>query len=166
MHTKPGKSNRKLTFWHMLLDLIAVSGVIALFLYWRKRKNQLPVERLLEVPADFEFIYPAETPGQAVCDEAEEASQPAATTPTGEPDDLQRIEGIGPKIASILHESGITTFQQIADRNVEEIKEVLTSSGIRANPSTWAEQAQLAASGEWEKLTQLQSNIKSGRRID
>ena len=87
-------------------------------------------------------------------------------SPTTAPDDLRRIVGIGLKISSLLNSAGITTFQQIAERDAEEIRQILAAAEVRANTTTWQEQAKLAASGEWEQLSQLQSKIKSGRGLD
>ena len=81
------------------------------------------------------------------------------------PDDLRRIEGIGPKISSILQATGITTFAKLADVDVEALDKILDEAGIRiANPSTWPEQAKLAAAEAWEELEKLQDSLKGGRR--
>jgi predicted flap endonuclease-1-like 5' DNA nuclease len=57
-------------------------------------------------------------------------------------DDLKKISGIGPKIASVLHDAGITTFFQLAKMQPAEIKGILEAAKIRlANPETWPEQA-------------------------
>jgi len=82
-----------------------------------------------------------------------------------EPDDLKKIEGIGPKISSVLGERGILMFSQLAKATEGELKTILTDAKIRiANPTTWAEQAMLAADGKWEELEQLQDELKGGRR--
>jgi predicted flap endonuclease-1-like 5' DNA nuclease len=82
------------------------------------------------------------------------------------PDDLKRIEGIGPKISSLLQDAGITTFAQLAITGAERLREILDAANIRiANPTTWPEQAALAAVGDWEGLASLQSELKGGRRV-
>lgn len=85
-----------------------------------------------------------------------------------EPDDLQAIEGIGPKIAGVLQEAGITTFAQLAQGDVGRLREILTEAGISriSDPSTWPEQAKLAADGDWEGLEALQDRLKGGRLAD
>jgi predicted flap endonuclease-1-like 5' DNA nuclease len=84
------------------------------------------------------------------------------------PDNLTRIEGIGPKISSVLQEAGITTFAQLADTTPDQIEQILEEADPRlqrlAKPETWPEQAALAASGEWEALEALQKGFKAGRR--
>jgi len=82
------------------------------------------------------------------------------------PDDLVIIEGIGPKIAHILQENGIQTFADLAEADLNRIKEILQKAGLSniANPTTWAEQAQLAADSHWDELKDLQGKLKAGRR--
>jgi predicted flap endonuclease-1-like 5' DNA nuclease len=96
-----------------------------------------------------------------------------AETPTEEAvplvaDDLERIDGIGPKISSVLQTAGITTFATLAATDVSRLEEVLEAENPRllrlADPATWPEQAQLAAAGDWEGLEALQSTLKGGRR--
>lgn len=81
------------------------------------------------------------------------------------PDDLTRIEGIGPKISSVLNAAGIVTFVQLAATEIEDLERIVAEGGVRlAFPEAWSEQAALAAEGEWEKLEALQSELKGGRR--
>ena len=80
-------------------------------------------------------------------------------------DDLKKIEGIGPKIASLLNEAGIITFADLAAAKKTALKAVLTAAGPRFkmhNPTTWAKQAKLAAKGEWTKLKKLQDELDGG----
>lgn len=79
-------------------------------------------------------------------------------------DDLKKIEGIGPKIESVLHEAGIKTYAQLAVTSTGRLKSILNDSGVRATPDTWPEQAKLAAIGDWDRLGVLQSQLKGGRR--
>ena len=82
-------------------------------------------------------------------------------------DDLTQIEGIGPKIAEILVKSDIKTFDELAKSSPEQIKEILVAAGTRYkmhDPSTWPEQAQLAADGKWDELKELQDRLNSGKK--
>ncbi len=81
-------------------------------------------------------------------------------------DDLTKIEGIGPKAAEVLHEAGITTFAKLAKSKAEDIKEILEKSGGHFNaqdPTSWPEQAQLAADEKWDELKELQDKLIAGR---
>jgi hypothetical protein len=82
-----------------------------------------------------------------------------------EPDDLKKIEGIGPKTSGVLAEAGITTFAQLAAMEAGDITTILREAGLRlGDPSTWAEQAALAAKGDWDGLEKLQDELIGGRR--
>jgi len=82
-------------------------------------------------------------------------------------DDLERIEGIGPKIGQILAKAGITTFAQLADTSVEKLKALLAAAGSRFvshDPTTWPEQAKLAAAGDWDAFEKLTDELVAGKR--
>jgi NADH-quinone oxidoreductase subunit I len=93
--------------------------------------------------------------------EAEKAAKAKAT----EPDDLKRIEGIGPKISGLLQEAGIKTFAQLAATEVDRIKEILEEAKLLhlADPTTWPKQAKLAAAGKWEALESWQDKLSGGK---
>jgi len=97
--------------------------------------------------------------------EAVESPEPLVEQPTV-PDDLTKIEGIGPKINSTLQEAGIQTYIQLAASDPAELKQILTNAGIRIGyPDTWPEQAALAAKADWPALEEFQSGLKGGRRV-
>ena len=82
-------------------------------------------------------------------------------------DNLKKIEGIGPKIEKLLQAKGIVTFADLAKAKQKTLKEVLADAGSRFrmhDPTTWPEQAALAAAGETEKLAKLQDELKGGKR--
>jgi small subunit ribosomal protein S1 len=82
-------------------------------------------------------------------------------------DDLKKIEGIGPKISQILTEAGIPSFEALSKADPDKLREILEAAGSRYkmfDPSTWPEQASLAAAGEWDKLKKLQDDLDGGRR--
>jgi predicted flap endonuclease-1-like 5' DNA nuclease len=83
------------------------------------------------------------------------------------PQDLQKVEGIGPRIATLLIEHDIYDLADLAQTPVERLREILSASGRRyniADPATWPEQAALGAEGAWDALSALQANLKAGRR--
>ncbi len=79
-----------------------------------------------------------------------------STTPHDlSPDDLTKIEGIGPKIAELLRNDGIITFEKLSETSEETLKGILAKAGKRFqvhNPTTWAAQAKMAAKGDWVAL--------------
>lgn len=98
-------------------------------------------------------------PRPAASEEAETSHKPENLAP----DELKKIEGIGPKVAGVLNEGGILTFQQLAEASTERLNELLDAAGYQyMNPASWPEQARLAASGDWEGLKTLQDSLKGG----
>lgn len=87
--------------------------------------------------------------------------------PVAKPDDLKKIEGIGPKIAGLLNAQGITTFDELSKAKKATLTGVLADAGSRFkmhDPTTWPQQAKLAAKGEWDKLAKLQDELKGGKK--
>jgi predicted flap endonuclease-1-like 5' DNA nuclease len=103
--------------------------------------------------------------------EIEPESGPAlgGQEPPAVPDDLKRIEGIGPKLSMVLQEAGIVTFALLAAASPDRLAQILEAADPRllrlADPATWPEQAALAAAGEWDALAVLQGTLKGGRRV-
>jgi large subunit ribosomal protein L17 len=93
----------------------------------------------------------------------------AAATPAAapvKPDDLEIIEGIGPKIAGVLRAAGVTTFAQLASMEPSKISDIVHAGGIRlADPRSWPDQARLAAVGDQAGLSALQDKLKAGRTV-
>jgi len=88
------------------------------------------------------------------------------SAPSAKPDDLTRIEGIGPKYHDALAIGGIDTFAKLAAASEDDILAAVKAAGMRRNRSmpTWAEQAALAAKGDWDGLAKLQDELAGGRR--
>jgi predicted flap endonuclease-1-like 5' DNA nuclease len=79
--------------------------------------------------------------------------------------DLTIVEGIGPKINELFHNASIKTFAQLAAATVPQMRKILDDGGSRfriANPSTWAQQAALAAENKWTELKKLQEKLSAG----
>jgi small subunit ribosomal protein S2 len=93
------------------------------------------------------------------------AETPATSKPT-EPDNLTKVEGIGPAYAKLLVAAGVTTFAQLASKSQADLEKIIKDAGKRrpASVSTWAEQAGLAAKGDWDGLKKLQDSLDGGRR--
>jgi formate hydrogenlyase subunit 6/NADH:ubiquinone oxidoreductase subunit I len=101
---------------------------------------------------------------EAEAEKATKAAKAAEPAEAAEPDDLTRIEGIGPKIAGVLQDADIKTFAQLAATDVERIKEILEEVKLLrlADPTTWPRQAKLAAAGKWEALEKWQARLSGG----
>ena len=95
---------------------------------------------------------------------AEEA--PAAKKSAKKGDDLTIIEGIGPKVAAIFVEAGIKSFGELAKKSKEELEAILDPNGaayVAMDPTTWAQQAQLAADGKMDELQALKDELNGGK---
>jgi len=80
-------------------------------------------------------------------------------------DDLTTLEGIGPKVAKVLNESGIQSFADLAKANADDVQKVLDAAGLQMmNPEGWIDQAKLAEKGDLDGLKKLQDELKGGRK--
>ena len=146
--------------WWVWLVIIVVMVAVFLWLWLSepKKKAAPPAKAEAEAPPTR-----AETAAPSQVVEAPEVA--ARPTPTV-PDDLTRIEGIGPKISGLLQVAGIVTFAHLASTDVKRLKQIIAEAGLTAlaDPTTWPEQAGLAATGQWSELETLQEELKGGRR--
>jgi len=100
---------------------------------------------------------------------AEKSAQPPVTRGpaiVALDDDLALIEGIGPKIAELLNDAGITSFAQLAATDAARIQEILDAAGPAYNivdSGAWPEQARLAAAGNMDGLKALQERLTAKR---
>lgn len=141
-------------------------ALVALVLLWLMRQQQQQRRRISPTP-------PGPAPEPEISERivlqppepAEEVEESGEGDEAAEPDDLRRIEGIGPKVAGLLNAAGITTFAHLAEAEAPRLREILAEANLRfINPATWPEQAELAAAERWEALAQLQDELKGGRR--
>jgi hypothetical protein len=80
-------------------------------------------------------------------------------------DDLEIIEGIGPKVAKVLKAAGITSFENLAHARPDKVEAALKAAGLTMmDPAGWIEQAKLAAKGDVDGLKKMQDEMKDGRR--
>lgn len=121
-----------------------------------RRKSARPVVRATLAPVGLNEQVAETTPAPRT---------PSAATKAAD-DDLELIEGIGPKIAGVLKDAGIATFAQLAATDVERLKGILHEGEIRiGDPTTWPEQAALLAAGKQEEFEKLTDELKGGRRV-
>ena len=87
----------------------------------------------------------------------------AAPKKAAKADDLKKIEGIGPKIATTLIEAGIASFADLAKATPAKIAEIIAD--VRGNhvTDTWPAQAKLAADGKWDELKKWQDELDGGK---
>ncbi|MFS4468889.1 hypothetical protein [Maribacter sp. 2210JD10-5] len=81
-------------------------------------------------------------------------------------DDLKIVEGIGPKIEGMFHESGIKTWKALSESSVADCQKVLDGGGKRYqvhDPASWPMQAKMCYEGKWKDLAKWQEEHKHGK---
>ena len=76
-------------------------------------------------------------------------------------DDLTQLNGIGPRIASILNDGGITSYNQLQHANTGELRQIIATGGALppASLDSWPTQATYAAKGDWSGLAAYQQAL-------
>ncbi|MCL4107998.1 UNVERIFIED_CONTAM: hypothetical protein GTU68_017026 [Idotea baltica] len=124
-------------------------------------KSEAKVTKKEAAPAKEEAVAEKAPAKKEAPAKAEKETAPAKSA---DADDLKKIEGIGPKIAEVLGEAGVTTYAGLAKMDREAIKAILdTVSTLKSKePKTWPQQAALAADGKWDELKVLQDELMGG----
>lgn len=118
--------------------------------------------KLVESPAQVATQKPAPAKATTLIDIA---AAKAAGFALKNANDLTIVEGIGPKINELFHNNGVKTFADLANSTLPQMRAILDAGGSRfriANPSTWAQQAALAAENKWAELKKLQDKLSGG----
>jgi small subunit ribosomal protein S2 len=117
-------------------------------------------------PAAKKEEKPAAKKEEKVVEKKEEkAAEPAKKKEAAKADDLTKVEGIGPKAAEAIVNSGIATYAELAKADPEKIKEILTEASsnlAHLDPTSWPKQAKMAADGKWDELKEWQDSVKGG----
>lgn len=95
------------------------------------------------------------------------AARAAGFSVKGE-DDLTVVEGIGPKISRLFKDAGILTLAELGRTPTQRMQEILDAAGPRyrlADPTTWGQQAGLAADNNWVQLKAFQDTLDGGRLV-
>ena len=83
-------------------------------------------------------------------------------------DNLQIIEGIGPKMESVLKENGVNNWKILGEQSNNQLREILEKYGNKykiIDPESWPDQASLAASESWSQLVRMQKGLDVGRGL-
>ena len=117
--------------------------------------------KIKEMPA-------AEAPKQAEAKVAAPKVQKLVEVTSDSNDDLTIIEGIGPKAAEVLVTAGVNTFAILANTSADAVKTILDAAEAKVqhlDPTTWANQSQLAADGKFEELEVLKAELNNGKEV-
>ncbi len=74
-------------------------------------------------------------------------------------DDLTQLNGIGPRIASILSDGGVTTYDELQHTDPADLRKIIAQGGALPPSSldTWPTQASYAVRGDWSGLATYNS---------
>lgn len=147
-------------YWPVFLVGLVI-GLIVIFLIFRPKQN---VRLSDSVPVRPHMTHAnAAGEGKRITDEAAAAASDVAGQminakvhqelpgASGPPDDLLKLKGVGPKLAGILNERGITRFDQIAKLAPSQIEALDASLGAfrgRFGRDRIQEQADYLARGD------------------
>lgn len=78
-------------------------------------------------------------------------------------DNLQIIEGVGPKMEELLKGAGYTHWAELSEATFESLRSLLDGAGYQfANPHSWPRQARLAHENKWDDLIEFQEFLSAG----
>ncbi len=136
----------------------------------RQSFSQIIVENIIASGTKKSAVKKDETTDKAqkVVEAVSEEVKVSKSKTSKKADDLKLIEGIGPKAAEVLVAAGLDTFEKLAKSSVSHLKEILDVSDAKVqhlDPGTWAQQAQLAADGNFDELKKLQDELNGGKAV-
>jgi len=150
-------------YWPVILVGLLI-GLIVGYLIFRPRQR---VTLSTDTPVRPHMAMTAEKPprarGQGIADEGARATGDVAgdilganvsaqlPTADGEPDNLQALKGVGPKLAAMLSAQGLTRFDQLANLSPGQVAAIDAELGAfrgRLTRDRVVEQAQYLARGD------------------
>jgi large subunit ribosomal protein L21 len=150
---KRRKGYKKRNGHRQYLTQIVIEGITAT----GAKKAAPKAEKVVETPK-----------AEAIAEKVAEVKEAKAPKAKKGGDDLTIVEGIGPKAAEALVAGGIETFAKLAATPAADVKSILDASTNKVqhlDPTTWAQQSQLAADGNWDELKKLQDELNGGKAV-
>ena len=151
-------------YWPVILIGLLVGVLVGYFIFRPRQRVSLsddrPVRPHMAVAA---ADPPAPDRHQGITDEAARATSDVAwqilganvsgqlPTSEGEPDDLQKLKGVGPKLAAMLNAMGLTRYEQIASLSPGQVEAIDAELGAfrgRMTRDRIVEQAHYLARGD------------------
>ena len=170
-----GMSELLNAYWPMILVAVAIGLIVGLVIFRRPKqrvtlsKAEAPVRPHMTAAVEHERPVPSRLDrdgggeGEGVGDEVAAATSDVigqfVEAPVhsnlpgshGVPDDLQRMKGVGPKLAGLLSGRGLTRFEQIAALTPDEVTAIDADLGAfkgRLTRDRVVEQARYLARGD------------------
>jgi predicted flap endonuclease-1-like 5' DNA nuclease len=151
-------------FWWFLLGLLLGWLLNWLLSKWTGKDKSPPEVRYVPAPVAAAVAAPV-APQRLMSGGVDIGAASLAGFSVKGDDDIIIIEGIGPKIAELFKNNGVSTFAQVSKLSVAEMAAILEKGGARfklANPGSWAQQAKLAHENRWSELKVLQDDLYAG----
>ena len=93
-----------------------------------------------------------------------DAAMPVFSPENIKTDDLRVVNGIGPKIAKLLINRGITTWKALSETSPNYLNAILHEDGGEHfrihNPESWPHQALLLHEGRWDEFRELLEKLE------
>ncbi|MGI9301863.1 MAG: 50S ribosomal protein L21 [Gammaproteobacteria bacterium] len=124
---------------------VTITGISLMGGPARKEAEPKPAEKEPEKPAE-----PAAAAAEPTAEPAAAVEPEFLDGPKGEPDDLKKISGVGPKLEERLNSLGIYHFWQIAEfkkSDIDKVDDLLNFKG-RVERDDWVKQATELAAGK------------------
>ncbi len=81
-------------------------------------------------------------------------------------DNLQVIEGIGPKMDEVMKKYGVHSWKARSENTHDSLRAILDKENPKhyriIDPTTWPDQAKLAHQGKWFDLIKMQKHLDTG----
>ena len=161
----------------VFIAIAFVLGVLVGWLWWGRRgRVAAPALAAATAPASIiaaerptvvALTPPATTPAPEPETQPEVEAEPVPAAAVAPDDDLERIEGIGPKMSAALRAAGIRTYAALAGSDEATLRAAIERAGMSFAPSivTWARQARLLADGDEEGFADLARRLVAGREV-
>lgn len=159
----------QINLWFLIAAFLV--GVVTGAWMWARRRHRIefsepdadaPLARTLERPSASPSSPPSPAAPVAGAGDAVISGgggpSPFLEAPLGDPDDLLRLKGVGPKLGAMLGELGVFHYHQIAswtDEHITIIDERLGSFKGRIDRDRWRDQARLLAEGRLDEFDAL-----------
>ena len=126
-------------YWPVFLVALII-GIIVGYLIFRPKQN-VRLSDSAPIRPHMAHELPSKGEGRNIADEAAAAASDIAghllrtkvheelPGASGPPDDLLKLKGVGPKLATMLNERGITRFDQIAKLSAGQVESLDASLG-------------------------------------
>jgi len=150
-------------YWPVILAGLLIGILVGYFIFRPRQRVSLSDDRPVRPHMAVAANPPDHASHRGIADEAARATGDVAgqilganvsgqlPTAQGEPDDLQKLKGVGPKLAAMLNAIGLTRFEQIASLSPGQVEAIDAELGAfrgRLKRDRIVEQAHYLARGD------------------